>query len=474
MPPRGYLPHVSQDELLTLSDLAVRRVMNVQGTRVGRRYGWLMISTILIEAWDLWAISFLLIFIKAEFHPSAFMVGLTAAAVNGGALLGSLCGGWIADRLGRRRVFLATMVLFVVLAFAQGFATNMWDLVLLRFLLGFPLGSDIACGYAYIMEAMPRGKREVMGNRWQAMFGIGEIAAIAAVTTMYVAGVDQHLLWRIGLALGAIPAMTLLLVRLNLPDTAMSLIQRGRFREAKMVSMRMFGDPLEMLPNQDFPIKRPSTRDFLRNIWADPVRKRATIFAWISNGAQGAEFAAFGFYLPVILVLTGVSGIAQTNFVTGAIYIVAVISGFVGPAITPWIGHRGIAQWGFGIAFISLLAAAAFLALDWKILVPIAAAALMWGHYWDASNGMTITAMIAPSRYKATATGFGYIFCKLAGFLTLLVFPVMFAAIGVPLATVVVSLISLTGFLAARYVLPEVYGYVEQEESHFPLSAARA
>ncbi|WP_279581819.1 MFS transporter [Fodinicola feengrottensis] len=461
---------------MALSDLAVRRVMNQRGTKIGRRAGWLMISTILIEAWDLWAISFLLIFIKAEFHPNPFMVGLAAGAVNAGALLGSLCGGWVADRLGRRRVFLGTMVLFVVLALAQGFVTNMWDLVLLRFLLGFPLGSDIACGYAYIMEAMPRGKREVMGNRWQAMFAIGEVFAIAAVTVMFLAGIQPHLLlWRLGLALGSIPALALLLVRLKLPDTAMSLIQRGRFREAKRVSMRMFGDPLEMLPNQDFPINRPSTRDFLRNIWADPVRKRATIFAWISNGAQGAEFAAFGFYLPVILVLTGVTGIAATNFVTGAIYLIAVVSGFVGPAITPWIGHRGIAQWGFGTAFVSLLAAAAaFLALDWKILVPVAAATLMWGHYWDASNGMTITAMIAPSRYKATAAGFGYIFCKLAQFVTLILFPVMFAAIGIPLATVVVSLISLGGFLAARYILPEVYGYVEQEDTHRTLAAVRA
>jgi MFS family permease len=454
---------LAQAQLRRLSEQAVDHVMSTHGTESGRRTGWLMISTILIEAWDLYSISFLLIFIKKDFHPSTDMLGLASAAVQAGALLGAVLGGWISDRLGRRKVFIGTMVLFVILAVAQGFATNIWQLVVIRFLLGFPLGSDISSGYAYIMETMPKGKREVMGNRWQGMFGIGEVVAIAVITVMYLAGIDHSTLWRVGLAFGALPALALLFGRLHVPDTALWLIQRGRFRQAKKVSMEMFGDPLDMLPDEDHAIDRPRTSDFLKSIWSDPIRRRASIFAWISNAMQGAEFSAFAFYLPTILVLTGVSGIGATNFVTGAIYIIATISGFVAPVVTPRLGHRGVARWGFGTAFVSLLLAALFLHLDWKWLVPIAAAGLMWGHYWDASNGMTIASMVAPTRYKATASGFGYIFVKLASFVTIYLFPVLFDHLGVPLATVVVSLLSLTGYLAATYILPEVYGYVEQE-----------
>jgi MFS family permease len=449
------------EELRSMSDAAIRHVTKSQGTDSGRRTGWLMISTILIEAWDLYSISFLLVFLKDEFHPSAAMLGLTSAAVQGGALLGAIFGGWLADRLGRRPVFLATMALFVVLAVAQGFVTSMWQLALLRFLLGFPLGSDVASGYAYIMESMPRKKREVMGSRWQGMFGLGEIAAIAVITVMYLSGMDHEMLWRVGLALGAVPALALLLARRDVPETAASLIQRGQFAKAKKVAREMFGDDLAMLPDKNFRVERPRTRDFLKDLWADPTRRRASVFAWISNACQGAEFTAFGYYLPVILILTGVSGIGATNFVTGAIYIIATISGFVAPIALQRIGHRGVARWGYGMAFVSLLLAALFLQLDWKWLVPVAAAGLMWGHYWDASNGMTIASMVAPSRYKATASGFGYIFVKLASFLTLFAFPILFTKLGVPLATVIVSAISLTGFLAATFILKEVYGHVE-------------
>ena len=208
------------------------------------------------------------------------------------------------------------MASFVVLAVVQGFARSMWDLVIIRFLLGIPLGSDIATGYTYIMESMPRGKREVMGNRWQGMFGLGEVACIIAVTIMYLSGMDHSLLWRIGLTLGAVPALILLIMRLDIPDTALSLIQAGKFKQAKKVAKDMFNDPLDMLPDEDYRIRRPRTRDFLADIWKDPVRRRASIFAWISNAMQGIEFSAFGFYLPVIFILAGVSGIAGTNFLT--------------------------------------------------------------------------------------------------------------------------------------------------------------
>jgi MFS family permease len=456
---------LDQEELRKLSDEATGHVLRMEGTQSGTRTGWLMITTILIEAWDLYSISFLLIFVKDEFKPSAALLGLTSAAVQLGALIGSMIGGWAADRLGRRNVFLTTMALFVVLAILQAFATGMWQLVFIRFLLGVPLGSDIATGYTYIMESMPRGKREVMGNRWQGMFGLGEVSCIIVVTIMYLSGMNHSLLWRVGLALGALPALILLILRLDVPDTALSLIQAGRFKQAKKVAKEMFNDPLDMLPDEDYRIQRPRTRDFLADIWKDPVRKRASIFAWISNAMQGIEFSAFGFYLPVILLLSGVSGIAGTNFFTAAIYIIATISGFVAPVVTPKLGHRGISQWGFGGACISLLAAALFLSLGWRLLVPVAAAAMMWCHYWSASNGMTICSMVAPSRYKATASGFGYMFVKLPNFLTIFLFPVIFEQLGIPLATALVSLSSLTGFLAARFILPEVYGYIEHEEA---------
>jgi MFS family permease len=461
---------MDQSTIRRLSDEATQALLSKPGTRSSTSGGWAMIATILIEAWDLYAIAFVLIFIKDEYNPSAAELGLVTAAVQGGALVGALLGGIIADYFGRKRVFIATMALFVVLAIAQAFSHNIWDLIVMRLLIGIPLGSDISNGYAYIMESMSKGKREEMGSRWQFMFGLGEVFSILVITAMYVAGMPHWLLWRLSLALGAVPALILLFWRLNLPETPLSLLQRGHFIQAKQVSRQLFDDSLDMLPNRDVKLDKVRIADFLKVIWADPIKRRATIFGWISNTCQGAEFTAWAFYLPVILVLTGVGvsssgNITGTNLVTALLFCLATVSGYVAPLMLPRIGHRGVAMWGFGLAFVGLIIGGFAIQHDWKFLIVVGACILLWGHYWDASNGMTICSMVAPSRFKATASGFGYVFVKGASFFGAFVFPVLSAALGSAYATFAVSLISLAGFLAAKFILPEVYGYVEKEQA---------
>jgi MFS family permease len=319
------------------------------------------------------------------------------------------------------------------------------------------------------MESMSKGKREQMGSRWQFMFGLGEVFSIIVITLMYAIGMDHSVLWRVALALGAVPAAVLLFGRLNLPETPLSLLQRGQFVRAKEVSKQLFNDPLDMLPNQDQKLEKPRLADFLQVIWADPIKKRATIFAWISNACQGAEFTAWAFYLPVILVLAGVgvsgSGdITGTNLVTALIFCLATVSGYVAPLMLPKIGHRGVAMWGFGLAFFGLILGGFAIQNDYKVLIVIGACILMWGHYWDASNGMTIASMVAPTRFRATASGFGYVFVKAAAFFGAFVFPLVNEALGKAGATYAVSILSLIGFLAAKYILPELYGYVDAEK----------
>ena len=459
---------MDQADIRKYSDQATEVLLNKQGTASSVSGGWMMIATILIEAWDLYAIAFVLIFIKETYNPTVLQFALVGAVVQAGALLGALAGGYIADLFGRKKVFISTMVLFIVLALAQAFVQNVWQLIVIRFLLGIPLGSDIANGYAYIMESMSKGVREQMGSRWQFMFGVGEVASLVVITLLYMTGMSHELLWRLSLGLGAVPAIVLLVGRLNLPETPLSLIHRGKFIEAKKVSLELFNDPLDMLPNLDVKIERPKVGDFLSVIWADPIKRRATIFGWISNACQGAEFTAWGFYIPVILVLAGIGvtsggNMVGTNLVTALIFCIAAVSGYVAPLMLPKIGHRGVAMWGFGLAFGALIVGGYAIGHDMKLLIVVAAIVLMWGHYWDASNGMTINAIAAPPRFKATASGFAYMFVKGAAFFGAFVFPVISQKLGASGATYFVALISLTGFLAAKFILPEMYNYVETE-----------
>ena len=415
--------------------------------------------SILVEAWDLYSIAFVLVFIKDQFHPDPLMLGLAAAGTQGGALIGALLGGWLSDKLGRRLMFLSTMILFIVLALAQAFVTGVGWLVVVRFLLGVPLGSDISNGYTYIMESMPKGQREVMGNRWQFMFAVGEVLTLAVIAVFLVADISHELVWRVTLGLGAVPALVILLMRHDLPETAVWLVRHGRFREAKRIAKDMYGDDLAMLPDRDVDVPKPRPTAFLADIRRDPIRWRATLYGWVACFAQGAEFSTFGFYLPVLFAMVGVSTILGNDLVTMALFCVAAVSGWVGPLLTPKIGQRGIGIAGFAIVLASLLVAAWALYAGQTAVLPFAAAAMLWGHYWDASNCMTIPAVVAKPEYRGTASGFAYMFVKLPSFLAIFLFPSLFTAVGQATATLMVAVFPLMGLLAAIFVLPEVYGY---------------
>jgi MFS family permease len=425
----------------------------------GNKVGWLMMASILVEAWDLYSIAFVLIFIREQYNPDPFMLGLAAAGTQGGALVGALIGGWLSDKIGRRVMFLVTMVMFIILALVQAFVPSVGWLIVVRFLLGVPLGSDISTGYTYIMESMAKGDREVMGNRWQFMFAVGEVLTLAVIAIFLVLELDHETVWRVTLGLGALPALIILIMRHDVPETAVWLVQQGRFREAKQVAQQMYNDNLDMLPNEDVTRPKPRPTAFLADLRTDDIRWRATLYGWIACFCQASEFSTFAFYLPVLFAMVGVSTVLGNNLVTMALFSLAAVSGWVGPLLTPKIGHRGISIAGFTIVFVSLLIAAAALYTDYKYVLPFAAAGMLWGHYWSASNCMTIPTMVAKPEYRGTASGFAYMFVKLPAFLAIFLFPSLFAAIGQANATLFVAIFPLIGLLAAYFILPEVYGY---------------
>lgn len=216
-----------------------------------------------------------------------------------------------------------------------------------------------------------------------------------------------------------------------------------------------------MLPDNDIVIPPVPLSSLFAHLRADPVRWQATLFGWIACFAQSAEFSTFGFYIPVLFIMLGVSGHLGTALVSLVLYSVAAVSGFVGPLIVPRIGQRMLSILGFAIVFVSLIVAAIAIFSGHLMLLPFAAAAMLWGHYWDAENVMTIPSMVAGPAYRGTASGVAYVFVKLPSFLSIFLFPAFFGWIGKGNATLFTAIFPAIGLLAAVFVLPELYGYKE-------------
>ena len=269
---------MNQAEALATIAVAKQRIERQEAVG-STKAGWLMVAALLVESWDSYSLSFVLVFLRSIYHLDAWLLGFIAAGVHLGALVGALLGGWATDYFGRRKIFLTSMILFIICALVQGVVPTMWALAVVRLIGGIPIGCDIANGFTYIMEVLPKEKREVMGNRWQFMLALGAAIAIVLVTILKIAGVTPDLLWRMVLMVPAIPAAVLLIMRTELPETPAWLLERGRFRDAKIASRKLHGDLLDYLPDENVKVRRPTAIEAVRDVWGDKVRRRGTILA---------------------------------------------------------------------------------------------------------------------------------------------------------------------------------------------------
>ena len=73
---------------------------------------------------------------------------------------------------------------------------------------------------------------------------------------------------------------------------------------------------------------------------------------------------------------------------------------------------------------------------------------MLWGHYWDSESGMTVISLVAKPRYRGVASGIGYTIVKVTAFVTTLVFPALFEAVGVPVASMIIAIAPFCAFLA--------------------------
>lgn len=435
--------------------------------------GWLMITALLIESWDIYSMAFILFALKDIYEPSAWLLGFTAAGTQLGAVIGALLGGWLTDKLGRRKIFLWSMILFAIFALLQGLAPDMYWLAIIRCLAGIPVGADVANGFTYIMEVMPKGKREVMANRWQFMFALGIIVAILLVTGLVALDVHPDMIWRIVLAVPAIPACMLLFMRRELPETPAWFVERGRFIEAKQASREYYGEQDgklldDILPNENVQIPHPTLKETLHDLFRRPFTRRTTLFGWFSCAVQSFENYAFSFYLPLILVTIGISGQIQNNLALLVVNCIAALSAFVGPLLLPKLGHKGLSKWGFLLVSIGISIS------SWGVysssfgFITFGAALMLWGHYWDSESGMTVISLVAKPRYRGVVSGIGYTIVKVTAFITTLVFPPLFEKLGVPLASLIIAIAPFCAFLASIFLLPEVFGHAVGDEHDQP------
>ena len=152
-------------------------------------------------------------------------------------LIGGTLGGWIfsslADRWGRKPVMALTILFYSVFSGLTGFATELWHVGALRFLVAMGVGGEWAVGAALVAEVFPRHARERAG-------GIFHAASVAGVWLAAAAGLAVGTQWRLAYFVGIVPALLVLWVRVSIREPE-------AWEEAKRTSGARLGSFGELL-----------------------------------------------------------------------------------------------------------------------------------------------------------------------------------------------------------------------------------
>ncbi len=167
-------------------------------------------------------------------HLTSGQVGAMASWYLAGQVVGALGFGRLTDRLGRKRLFILTLAIYLVGSGLAGLSWSVWSLYLFRFIAGTGIGGEYTAINSAIDEFMPakyRGRVDIAinGTYW----GGAAIGAMASLFLFNEQLVPNEWGWRLGFFIGPMLGCVIIFLRRHIPESPRWLLTHGRAEEAE-------------------------------------------------------------------------------------------------------------------------------------------------------------------------------------------------------------------------------------------------
>jgi MFS family permease len=167
---------------------------------------------------------------------SPSQLGLAGSIYVAGAVIGALFFGYLTDRFGRKKLFMITLLVYLVATTSTAFSHSFLEFAIARFFTGAGIGGEYSAINSAIDELIPARVRGWVDLAINGSFWIGTAAGAAASLVLlnpaYFA-IDTG--WRVGFGIGAVLAVGVLLVRQFVPESPRWLMTHGRAKQADQV-----------------------------------------------------------------------------------------------------------------------------------------------------------------------------------------------------------------------------------------------
>src|SRR5208282_312169 len=253
-----------------------------------------------LEFFDYFVIGFVLAFIVGPWKLTFGQFAVIFLSSGVGAMIGAYVWGWAADRIGRRKVFIATVLNFAI---ASGILAltpeGSWIfLSIFRFFVGVGVGGLYCVDLPLVQEFMPSAKRGRIGGIVTAAIPLG--TGLGAVLGAFLAPAVG---WRGLFLVGLLPALLTLLIRAWVPESPRWLIRMGRVDEAR----KSLAWALEMDPKD---IELTTVRSEPQKVaWTELFKyPRSLAVSWLGNLGTQTGIYGLTLWLPTLFVqILGIS-----------------------------------------------------------------------------------------------------------------------------------------------------------------------
>ncbi|WP_296548895.1 MFS transporter [Rhodococcus sp. (in: high G+C Gram-positive bacteria)] len=411
----------------------------------------------MFDAWDVALNGFLTPLLGTYWDLTTAERGLVATGNLVGMAVGAVVWGTLADRMGRKRAFSLTLLIFALFSVLGAFSPNFEVFILLRFLAGFGLGGCIPVDYALVSEFSPRKIRGKVLSAMDVWWPIG--ATVCGVVATLLVPIDGDVRWRYMLLFMVLPALLLFWVRRGIPESPIYLAKVGREAEARAVIDDMVertGAPVveyAIVPETESrgPGGLRAGWTQLKSVWTYSPGITAT--AWMLFVSIMLLYYAALSWMPSILRAEGYgefAAFAGTTLMTG----VGIVGVLTSALLVEVFGRK----WVIGLSGPVAGAALVLFAM----MLDVQSVALIWLGIFGFVIQLTIPVLycyvseLYPTTIRASGFGYASSVSRVAtGFAPLLFGSVMWPILGLPLTFGIVTAFVVFAVLWMSYFAPE-------------------
>ena len=400
---------------------------------------------VFLEGYDFTNIGAALIFLIPYYHLTPLATSWLAVSTYLGTIVGALAAGYLADRFGRRHLYMVDMIVYAFFGLLSAVSFNAPMLFLARVGLGFGIGADQALSFTIIGEFSPRKSRGRLNGSTMILWGIGAFSSFL-MSYLLLPFTGQNT-WRIVFVLSVIPALLVLIGRRALPETPRWLLNNGLASEARLATEHTLSGRMSSAPDRtrNVTISAASSRLKLADLFRDPGQRRRTFYVLAMWGLVTVSTYGLSFFTPVVFKALGYTA---NKALLGGVFVgfCATLGAIIMTLTVDRWGRKTLAAGGFAVMAIIIGTVGALgkdiafpLLLTCFCLFQIAA---FWG---PGAVVVVVAPEMFPTRLRSIGVGLGSAAGRVGAIAGILMLPSLLAAFGLSVTTYVFCVVSAVG-----------------------------